>query len=556
MKVFAAALLVALSAQLAAAGRLGEVDKSMSAWVKQLPAKGGLTKDGKQSVLGAKYDLLFKKIEDPELDDYFHLVQAKVLKLFGSVYHLHGTALHSPAPAFPRSWGSVGGPNIEEDDGGLQIPHWDHVNVDVSSKVFVSADDHLATCELRTLQDIIPEATSTTVEDDDDDEDDDTHGLGDHCGDRCAANSWSGWTEHSGKFAKGESVGKSGRPQRFQGPACPPGLGTEDATVCEALPQAPQNSEDPKHAPPVYTSMVVRTPTRARSFRGRTGLPDDALPTESLMPEDNTVTNRGPPGLLDVPDVALSLASHMSEDATVTTRGPPGVLSNTPQDVSADVVGPQNPPTGILTTHTPQTIRKFIIKHWPGSSNTGTSRTTEWAAGFIMVMTALQTWACAHLISASFRSACSELVCASPLGHSPQRNIMECVEDELEGDIRDVEQWKRVVGALFLVRAQRLSDERQLADAHARYSSDIDQQLQAIAFTIAALMTDNLRVISRERWTFQRNERWFEDTLPHLGEFHFKQAFCVSPTTFGFLMESCRCLLAVAGRRAGAKAGN
>ncbi|KAG0440258.1 hypothetical protein HPB47_016356 [Ixodes persulcatus] len=44
--------------------------------------------------------------------------------------------------------------------------------------------------------------------------------------------------------------------------------------------------------------------------------------------------------------------------------------------------------------------------------------------------------------------------------------------------------------------------------------------------------------------------------LPHLGEFHFKQAFRVSPATFRFLVESCRCLLAVAGRREGAKAGN
>ncbi|KAG0423925.1 hypothetical protein HPB47_000285 [Ixodes persulcatus] len=88
-----------------------------------------------------------------------------------------------------------------------------------------------------------------------------------------------------------------------------------------------------------------------------------------------------------------------------------------------------------------------------------------------------------------------------------------------------------------------LAYERQLeldADAQARISSDINQQLQANAFTIAALMTDNLAVISRERWTFQRNERWFEDTLPHLGEFHFKQAFRVSPATFRFLVESCR----------------
>ncbi|CAN7948745.1 unnamed protein product, partial [Ixodes pacificus] len=95
-------------------------------------------------------------------------------------------------------------------------------------------------------------------------------------------------------------------------------------------------------------------------------------------------------------------------------------------------------------------------------------------------------------------------------------------------------------------RAQRLFEERQLelgAGAQARISRDLEQQLQANAFTIAALMTDALPAINRERWAFQRNERWFEDTLPHLGEFHFRQVFRVSPATFRFLVESCRCLL-------------
>ncbi|XP_037501111.1 uncharacterized protein LOC119374985 [Rhipicephalus sanguineus] len=46
--------------------------------------------------------------------------------------------------------------------------------------------------------------------------------------------------------------------------------------------------------------------------------------------------------------------------------------------------------------------------------------------------------------------------------------------------------------------------------------------------------------IHRERWSFQRNEHWFEDTLPHLGEQHFRQAFRVSPTTFRYLVESWR----------------
>ncbi|KAG0443322.1 hypothetical protein HPB47_015045 [Ixodes persulcatus] len=64
-------------------------------------------------------------------------------------------------------------------------------------------------------------------------------------------------------------------------------------------------------------------------------------------------------------------------------------------------------------------------------------------------------------------------------------------------------QWKRVEGTLFCVRAQRLFEERQLelgVDAQARISSDLEQQLQANASTIAALITDTLPAINRERF--------------------------------------------------------
>lgn len=42
---------------------------------------------------------------------------------------------------------------------------------------------------------------------------------------------------------------------------------------------------------------------------------------------------------------------------------------------------------------------------------------------------------------------------------------------------------------------------------------------------------------------FQKNERWFEDTLPNLIEFHFKQAFRVTPSTFRYLVKSLACVL-------------
>ncbi|KAL3244696.1 hypothetical protein MRX96_047140 [Rhipicephalus microplus] len=46
--------------------------------------------------------------------------------------------------------------------------------------------------------------------------------------------------------------------------------------------------------------------------------------------------------------------------------------------------------------------------------------------------------------------------------------------------------------------------------------------------------------IHRKRWSFQRNECWFEATLPHLGDDNFRQDFRVSSTTFRYLIESCR----------------
>lgn len=58
------------------------------------------------------------------------------------------------------------------DDGAeIDIPDWGDVNVDASPEEFVSADDQLATCELRTVQDIIADVTAEEESDDDDNQD-------------------------------------------------------------------------------------------------------------------------------------------------------------------------------------------------------------------------------------------------------------------------------------------------------------------------------------------------------------------------------------------------
>ncbi|KAH6919926.1 hypothetical protein HPB50_029088 [Hyalomma asiaticum] len=93
---------------------------------------------------------------------------------------------------------------------------------------------------------------------------------------------------------------------------------------------------------------------------------------------------------------------------------------------------------------------------------------------------------------------------------------------------------RSITAAYFCLRARRVNEERLLGiqiEEQASESRDIEERLRASVFTVAAVMTAAFSV-QRERWSFQRNERWFEDTLPHLGEDHFKQAFRVSPSTF------------------------
>ncbi|KAL3246404.1 hypothetical protein MRX96_017866 [Rhipicephalus microplus] len=73
---------------------------------------------------------------------------------------------------------------------------------------------------------------------------------------------------------------------------------------------------------------------------------------------------------------------------------------------------------------------------------------------------------------------------------------------------------------------------------NARY---IEEQQLVNSVTIAAVLTDSTPSVYRSVWSFQWNERWFEDTLPHLTEFHFNQAFYVTPNTFRYLAESFAC---------------
>ncbi|XP_072141637.1 uncharacterized protein [Dermacentor andersoni] len=94
----------------------------------------------------------------------------------------------------------------------------------------------------------------------------------------------------------------------------------------------------------------------------------------------------------------------------------------------------------------------------------------------------------------------------------------------------------RVEVALTLLALGSLEDEINAAKAKVE---TIKCRLIINSFMLTASAL-SLRAANRERWTYVGNERWFEDTVPCLGDGHFKQSFRVSPVTFRYLVD---CLL-------------
>ncbi|KAM7306559.1 protein ANTAGONIST OF LIKE HETEROCHROMATIN PROTEIN 1 [Ixodes scapularis] len=71
-------------------------------------------------------------------------------------------------------------------------------------------------------------------------------------------------------------------------------------------------------------------------------------------------------------------------------------------------------------------------------------------------------------------------------------------------------------------------------------ADELEEQLVATNFTVAALLAQRFTRIPREREMYVRSGRWFEETLPRLGEQHFRACFRVSSTTFRYLVDVCR----------------
>ncbi|KAH8022084.1 hypothetical protein HPB51_021807 [Rhipicephalus microplus] len=77
------------------------------------------------------------------------------------------------------------------------------------------------------------------------------------------------------------------------------------------------------------------------------------------------------------------------------------------------------------------------------------------------------------------------------------------------------------------------------ADAAKAAKERIKQQMLFSNSLLCALELSE-KACDRSIWAFRRNERWFEGTVPHLGEQNFKQSFRVYPSTFRFIVESLR----------------
>lgn len=80
-------------------------------------------------------------------------------------------------------------------------------------------------------------------------------------------------------------------------------------------------------------------------------------------------------------------------------------------------------------------------------------------------------------------------------------------------------------------------------EASSAEADGIRRQLLFVNALTVAACTAYPPTVHRQRWKYDRNERWFEDTLPHLGEEFFKQSFRVSSSTFRYIVEACRSAL-------------
>ncbi|KAM7308472.1 protein ANTAGONIST OF LIKE HETEROCHROMATIN PROTEIN 1 [Ixodes scapularis] len=71
-------------------------------------------------------------------------------------------------------------------------------------------------------------------------------------------------------------------------------------------------------------------------------------------------------------------------------------------------------------------------------------------------------------------------------------------------------------------------------------ADELEEQPVATNLTVITLLAQRFTRIPRERAMYVRSGRWFEETVPRLGEQHFRACFRESSTTFRYLVDVCR----------------
>lgn len=110
------------------------------------------------------------------------------------------------------------------------------------------------------------------------------------------------------------------------------------------------------------------------------------------------------------------------------------------------------------------------------------------------------------------------------------------------GPAQDVRRSRLFTTALLCLRAKHRAEQRRIqqqTEAVTRQLHDIEIQMISNSFNLIAAAT-LLSSTHRSRWRFRRSQRWFEESLPNLGEAYFKKCFRVSASTFRYIVESCR----------------
>ncbi|XP_064469812.1 putative nuclease HARBI1 [Ornithodoros turicata] len=92
----------------------------------------------------------------------------------------------------------------------------------------------------------------------------------------------------------------------------------------------------------------------------------------------------------------------------------------------------------------------------------------------------------------------------------------------------------------YLQKQQEISALNAEIDSSGSELERLEDRMLVNSMLLTAALTDQFPTIDRQLWMHPRDDKWFEKTLPLLGEENFKQSLRVSPSTFKYLVDVCR----------------